>query len=369
MKTTSYRSLRRRILALAFAAVLGLVSAPGAEARDACEVGPEDLTPGVPVADIAGSVSCPSGPVFFVDVPAGATRLTFTTSGGAGNADLLVKLGAPPTSSDFDRGSQEPGNAEMVRFDNPAAGTWYAQVVPRPGFTGVTLTADLVAPETEVKDGIPQTNLSDDQPGGVQYFTIDVPPGIANLAVTTAGGTGNADLFVRRGALPTTAISDASSRGRTNSERVDIPSPQGGVFKIALVASAPFTGVTLVVTLTPATPAGACVPTPEALCLLSGRFQVDVSWIDQHSGGLQGVGKSIPGTDQTGYFWFFGPDNTELVVKMVDGRTLNNHFWFFRGGLSDVDYTIRVTDTATGVKRTYRNPPNSLTSGADTSAF
>ena len=55
--------------------------------------------------------------------------------------------------------------------------------------------------------------------------------------------------------------------------------------------------------------------------------------------------------------------------QMVDGRPLNNHFWVFRGGLSDVDYTIRVTDTATGTVRTYRNLPNSLTSGADTSAF
>ena len=360
----------RRLLALALAALLGLTFAPGVHA-DACEVGPEDLTPGAPVTGIAGSVSCPSGPIFFVDVPAGATRLTFTTAGGTGEADLLVKLGSPPTSpADSSHHSGEPGNAEVIRIDNPAAGIWYAQVYPRPGFSGVTLTADLVAPETEVQDGVPQTNLADSQPGGIQYFTLTVPPGIANVAITTTGGTGNADLYVRRSALPTTAIFDAASKGGSNAERIDIPSPQGGgVFKIALVANLPFNGLTLLVTLTPVTPAGACVPTPLSLCLLGSRFQVDVTWINQHSNGLQGVGTAIPGTDQTGYFWFFSADNTELVVKMVDGRPLNNHFWVFRGGLSDVDYTIRVTDTATGAVRTYRNPPNSLTSGADTSAF
>jgi hypothetical protein len=366
MRIAIRRPLRRPLLALSFAAILGLASAPGVHARDACEIEAEDLKPGVPVTGIAGSVSCPSGPIFTIDVPPGATRLTFTTSGGMGNADLLVKLGSAPNSTTSDRASQEPGNAESVRIDNPAAGTWYVQLIPRPGFSGVTLTADLAAPETEIEDGVPKSGLSDDQPGGVQYFTVNIPPGIANLTVTTTGGTGNADLLVRRGALPTSVIFDAASRGRTNAERVDIASPQGGAFKIAIVANAPFTGVTLVVTLTPA---GACAPTTESLCLLAGRFQVDVTWTDQHSGGLKGVGKSIPSTDQTGYFWFFGPENTELVVKMVDGRALNNHFWFFRGGLSDVDYTIRVTDTTTGAQRTYRNLPNSLTSGADTSAF
>jgi hypothetical protein len=369
MKTTSPRPPRRRLLALTFAALLGWAFAPGVRA-DSCQASPESLTPGVPVSGLTGSGSCPSGPIFFVEVPAGATQLTFTTAGGDGNADLLVQLGSIPISpGNSEYHSGEPGNAETVRIDNPPAGTWYAQVYPRPGFTGVTLTADLVAPETDIQAGVPQTNLADAQLGGIQYFNLTVPPGIGNLTITTAGGTGNADLYVRRGALPTTSISDASSKGGSNAERIDIPSPQGGNYKIALVANAPFNGLTLLVTLTPSTSAGACVATPTSLCLLGNRFQVDVTWIDQHSGGLQGVGTAIPSTDQTGYFWFFSIDNTELVVKMVDGRPLNNHFWVFRGGLSDVDYTIRVTDTATGAVQTYRNPANSLTSGADTSAF
>lgn len=366
MKRPGPLPLRRPFLALAFTLALGLAFAPLAWAKDDCPSGTEDLHPGEPITGLATTVSCPNGPVFTIEVPPGATRLTVTTAGGSGNADLFLKLGAPPTSTDSDYHSQEPTNAESISVNNPAGGTWYVLVFPRPGFSGVTLSADLTAPETEVEDGVPENNLSDDQTGDFRYFTINVPPGTAALTVTTTGGTGNVDLLVRRAALPTLVAFDAASRGKANNERVDIASPQGGTFKIALVATSPFSGVTLVVTLTPA---GACVPTAERLCLLGNRFQVDVAWTDQHNGGAQGTGKAIPSTDQTGYFWFFNAENTELVVKMVDGRGLNNHFWFFRGGLSDVDYTIRVTDTTTGAQRTYRNPPNSLTSAADTSAF
>jgi hypothetical protein len=41
----------------------------------------------------------------------------------------------------------------------------------------------------------------------------------------------------------------------------------------------------------------------------------------------------------------------------------------FYGALSDVAYTITVTDTATGTVRTYDNPAGQLASRADTAAF
>ncbi|MGE5233583.1 MAG: hypothetical protein ACM3OB_05690, partial [Acidobacteriota bacterium] len=83
-----------------------------------------------------------------------------------------------------------------------------------------------------------------------------------------------------------------------------------------------------------------------------------------------GVGHVVPGgSDQTGYFWFFDPANTELVVKLLDGRGVNGHFWVFFGGLSDVDFTVRVADSVSPRVRTYHHPPGSLSGVADTSAF
>jgi hypothetical protein len=111
--------------------------------------------------------------------------------------------------------------------------------------------------------------------------------------------------------------------------------------------------------------AGPCAAGPGDLCL-GGRFRVDVSW--QTSAGA-GTGTAVPLTGDTGYFWFFGPANVELVVKVLDGRSVNNHFWVFYGALSDVEYKLTVTDTQTGRSRTYRNPQGTLASVADTSAL
>jgi hypothetical protein len=74
-------------------------------------------------------------------------------------------------------------------------------------------------------------------------------------------------------------------------------------------------------------------------------------------------------TGDTGYFYFFDETNVELVVKVLDGRSYNGHFWVFYGALSNLAYTITVTDTQTGEVRTYLNPPGKLASVADTLAF
>ncbi len=68
-------------------------------------------------------------------------------------------------------------------------------------------------------------------------------------------------------------------------------------------------------------------------------------------------------------FWFFSSNNLELIIKVLDARVINNHFWVFYGALSNVEYTITVTDTQTGAVKTYFNPQGQLASVADTSAF
>jgi hypothetical protein len=77
----------------------------------------------------------------------------------------------------------------------------------------------------------------------------------------------------------------------------------------------------------------------------------------------------VPLTADTGYFWFSSPGNVEVVVKVLDGRGLNGHFWVFYGALSDLEYKITVTDTFTGVKKTYINPAKKFGSQGDTTAI
>jgi hypothetical protein len=138
----------------------------------------------------------------------------------------------------------------------------------------------------------------------------------------------------------------------------------------AAIAESSESDNTLTKTITVAAPGGGCSPSATTLCLLSNRFKVNVSWTNQHSNPPKtGAGMAVPDTDQTGLMWFFSPDSIELVVKMVDGRAVNGRFWVFYGALSDVEYTIAVTDAQTGVVRTYHNVPGSVGGGADTSAF
>ena len=115
---------------------------------------------------------------------------------------------------------------------------------------------------------------------------------------------------------------------------------------------------------------GGCTASSLNLCLNgSGRFRVSVSWKNPFDGGTTGVGTAVVLTSDTGYFWFFDAANIELVVKILDGRGTNGKFWVFYGALSDVEYTITVTDTVTGVVKTYFNPGRNLASVADTGAF
>lgn len=117
----------------------------------------------------------------------------------------------------------------------------------------------------------------------------------------------------------------------------------------------------------PLTGATSCRPLPTALCLLENRFKVEAFWRD--FAGNSGPGQAVPLTPDTGTFWFFDPQSVEVVGKVIDGRTLDDHFWFFYGALSNVEYSLTVTDTATGAARRYLNPSGQLASVGDTTAF
>ncbi len=98
----------------------------------------------------------------------------------------------------------------------------------------------------------------------------------------------------------------------------------------------------------------ACVEDGDTLCLNEGRFRVEVQWeTDKESDR----GDAEPLTNDSGDFWFFSPDNIELVVKVLDGCAFNERFWVSAGGLTDVKVIMTVIDSATGVAATYYNPP------------
>ena len=110
-----------------------------------------------------------------------------------------------------------------------------------------------------------------------------------------------------------------------------------------------------------------CADDPHTLCL-GGRFEVRLGW-ESPNLELGGVARAVPLTDDTGAFWFFDPDNLEVMLKVIDGRGTNGHFWIYFGALSDVRYTVSVADTLTGRTKVYRNPAGIQASVGDIQAF
>jgi hypothetical protein len=91
----------------------------------------------------------------------------------------------------------------------------------------------------------------------------------------------------------------------------------------------------------------------EALRLIDGAFHVAVGWRD-HDGTGSGAGIPIAVDDRSGHFWFFRPDNPELMVKVIDACDPFGRWWFFAAGLTDVEVEIRVEGP--GGEKTYANP-------------
>ena len=109
-----------------------------------------------------------------------------------------------------------------------------------------------------------------------------------------------------------------------------------------------------------------CVPDEQGICLLD-RFRIKVTWQSPSGASGSGHGKSI--SLESGTFWFFAESNLELVVKVLDARPLNGRFWVSYGSLTDVRFTVTVTDTETGAVRTYVNPQGTQASFLDIEAF
>lgn len=119
-----------------------------------------------------------------------------------------------------------------------------------------------------------------------------------------------------------------------------------------------------------------CQNSPTVRCLgdggligSDGRFQVEIDW--RKGSGATGPGRAaVEGTVDSALFWFFGADNWEVLVKVLDACTFNGHHWVFGSATTTVGFTLRITDSVSGEVREYVNPPGQAASAlADVEAF
>ncbi|MEM6794839.1 MAG: penicillin acylase family protein [Acidobacteriota bacterium] len=98
-----------------------------------------------------------------------------------------------------------------------------------------------------------------------------------------------------------------------------------------------------------------CGPVDSTLCFQNQSFAASIAWNNPNLG--TGVGRRVPGASNvSGNFAFFSDENWEMLVKVLDGCSLNGHFWVFASGATDVGWELRVEDTATGATFTATNP-------------
>jgi len=204
----------------------------------------------VPVNNLSGALG--SETFFQFSVPSGQGGIVFKMSGGTGNADMYIKKGTKPTTSNYDWHPTDAGNTESINVGGGSdllQGTWYIMLKGAQAYSGVTLLADYQPLETveTLSNGVPVTNLSG-ATGGQRYFEIDVPSGQQKFEIRISGGTGDADLYVKRGSKPTTSDYDYRPNLIGNDEAVTIDNPTSGSWYIMIRGHQAFSGVTLLAT-------------------------------------------------------------------------------------------------------------------------
>ncbi len=112
-----------------------------------------------------------------------------------------------------------------------------------------------------------------------------------------------------------------------------------------------------------------CASNQNTGCFLD-RFRATVEWNTGDNSGQAKVVELGNSFIDTGVFYFFNPDNQDLLVQLVNACSFNDHFWVFANAATNVEYDLTVTDTATGASRVSENELGQAAQAiTDTSAF
>ncbi|SFC00686.1 PA domain-containing protein [Pseudoalteromonas denitrificans DSM 6059] len=191
--------------------------------------------------------------VYTMEVPAGATKISFSMSGGSGDADMYVKFGSAPTDSSYDCRPFENGNTESCTVTQ-TAGTYHVRIKAYSGFSGVSLTGSytadsgnggIVQPVNETINDVSVSRRS------WTRYTFDLAEGYADLNVAISGGTGDADLYVTQGRQSTSSSYDCRPFENGNSESCAFTTPTAGKWYIDIYGYSAASGMTLKLEATP----------------------------------------------------------------------------------------------------------------------
>lgn len=185
--------------------------------------------------------------IYAIDIPAGATNFKVQMSGGSGEADLYVRRGAKPSKDAYDCRPFIWGNNENCTFDAPMAGTWYVMLNPDPNFSGVSLkttysSAPLGGKALGRNKAVAGIAIPE---GGARYFRFNLPDNAVDLEIRTQGGSGDMDLYVAQGRIPSLEDYDCRPYKSGNNETCATAMPPSGTWYIMLHGAKTSNGISL----------------------------------------------------------------------------------------------------------------------------
>ena len=112
------------------------------------------------------------------------------------------------------------------------------------------------------------------------------------------------------------------------------------------------------------------VTTASTMCLNT-RFAVRAQWRTNPTPGTppDGDASVVGAGPDSGIFWFFSPNNWEIMVKVLNGCGLNNRYWVFSAATTNVFYRMEVTDVKGATKIYFNYPGPPAPAVTDTDAF
>ena len=198
--------------------------------------------------------------------------------------------------------------------------------------------------------------------GGLTFRSLAAPPGVFTLVIDP---TSSSRLYAAANPTGIFGSSDAGANWGPMNQGLPGPSPPVEGLAIDAAGDALYTIVNGTVWHLEIEPASLVLDAAHP-------FTITLTATDQRT-GRNGAGVAHEVNDLWGYFSIpaitGNPNNPEVFVKMLDGTELNGSYWFFYGGLTDLEYTLTVTEDATGRQKTYTKPAGSECGGSDTAAF
>ena len=179
---------------------------------------------------------------FYIEVPEQALDFSITTSGGTGDVDLSVHHGHFASAGNLLCDSLSTGNNELCTFSDAPAGIYTVLVSGYTDFSDVEIVADFTLPRLE--NGTELRNLSR-VVGSELDFYLELPDDASNLTFEIFGGLGDADLYVRHGAEPTSRWFDCRPYLNGSNESCFFEDASAGTYHVKVVAFNDFEGLSL----------------------------------------------------------------------------------------------------------------------------